>query len=171
MHDIICPNCFDFFSVHEPHNFFEIKDQKCSKCGNQIKTGDEGLEEQVILHLKRDGRAEYAEMLYYWTTQKQMDECEKYVKDLAVKHNITLKSKKCFIATACYDSPLMKEVLILKDFRDEILLRTYIGRFFVNIYYFLSPPLACIFKRSSLLRKCTLKYFLNPLIKRISRKV
>lgn len=168
MHDIICPECNYFFSVHDPHIFFETKNQKCSKCSKQIKTGNEGIEEQIVLHLKRDGRAEYAELLYYWTTQKQMDECEKYVKDLVVKHNITLKNKKCFIATACYGSPIASEVVILKNFRDDILLSSFLGRFFVNFYYFISPSLAHLIKRSYFLKRITIKYILNPTIKKIS---
>lgn len=90
MHDIICPNCDYFFSVREPYIYFQNEDQRCDKCGAEIKTGKEGLDEQIILHLKRDGSPDYAVMLYYYTTQREMKSCENYVKELAIKNNIDL---------------------------------------------------------------------------------
>ena len=51
-------------------------------------------------------------------------------------------TSKCFIATACCDSPDCAEVRSLREFRDRVLLRTRRGRFCVAVYYRLSPPLA-----------------------------
>lgn len=52
------------------------------------------------------------------------------------------KSGGCYIATAVYGSYEAPEVLILRRFRDKVLLNHGWGRVFVKIYYTLSPPVA-----------------------------
>ena len=48
----------------------------------------------------------------------------------------------CYIATAVYGSYNKPEVIVLRRFRDEVLLECWWGRIFVKIYYTLSPPMA-----------------------------
>jgi hypothetical protein len=75
------------------------------------------------------------------------------------------KHKGCFIATACYRSYNAPEVLILRQYRDEVLLKSGLGRIAVNIYYCLSPPVANILAKSDTLRYFVRKYLLNPFLK------
>ena len=48
-------------------------------------------------------------------------------------------STNCFIATACYRDLYSPEVIILREFRDEVLSKNFIGRIFIRLYYCTSP--------------------------------
>lgn len=69
----------------------------------------------------------------------------------------------CFIATAAYGSPISPAVLLLRDFRDNFLLKTKPGEAFVAWYYKVSPPLAEIIAENSFLKFIT-QILLLPLI-------
>ena len=69
----------------------------------------------------------------------------------------------CFIATAAFGSPLAKEIEILRQFRDRILLEFSAGRKFVAWYYSHSPVVADYIKKHSAL-KIIVRTTLYPLI-------
>jgi hypothetical protein len=79
---------------------------------------------------------------------------------------------QCFIATAAV-GPNSQEVRLLRDFRDNHLLRSRAGRMFVGIYEYFSPPLARLVTRSLLLRKITRRLIVEPaafLVQQYSRR-
>ena len=87
-----------------------------------------------------------------------------------IKQNPRLHSDKsgCFIATAVFDSVNAKEVMILRQWRDEIILKTKFGEIIVKNYYQYSPPIAKIIGRNSVLKstakaiiKCFIKIIYN----------
>lgn len=71
----------------------------------------------------------------------------------------------CFIATACYDSYSAPEVLILRQFRDNILLKSIIGRAFVTFYYAVSPRLADFIAARDGLKKLVRSILVAPAVK------
>ena len=81
------------------------------------------------------------------------------------------KSSQCFIATAAYGNYEAPEVLVLRQFRDEKLLKTLSGRAFVKLYYSVSPFFATIISKSELLKKSVRQYFLEPIVNKLQRQM
>ena len=69
----------------------------------------------------------------------------------------------CFIATAAYGSYLDPHVMVLRHFRDDVLLQSTAGTAFVKFYYKHSPPIADFIAEHAALR-LLMRYALTPLI-------
>jgi uncharacterized repeat protein (TIGR02543 family) len=74
----------------------------------------------------------------------------------------------CFIATACYGTPVAEEVKTLCAFRDQFLLTNPIGKAMVKVYYRLSPKVADFIRDKESL-KAAVRECLKPAIKIMSR--
>ncbi|KXA93221.1 hypothetical protein AKJ66_02520 [candidate division MSBL1 archaeon SCGC-AAA259E22] len=92
----------------------------------------------------------------------------KYVNGEMIKKIDRQKKKsKCFIATASLGSPSHPQLDYLREFRDDKLLTSSIGRAVVHIYYRLSPTIANIISRSSSLRKMGRRLIIGPMIQAV----
>ena len=69
----------------------------------------------------------------------------------------------CFIATAAYGSYLDPHVMVLRHFRDNVLLQSELGTAFVTFYYKHSPPIADFIAQHDTLRML-FRFALTPLI-------
>jgi hypothetical protein len=70
----------------------------------------------------------------------------------------------CFIATAAYGTETATELDILRDFRDQVLLKNALGSRFVETYYELSPPVAGFIAKNDFLRAVVREVFLDPIV-------
>lgn len=75
----------------------------------------------------------------------------------------------CFIATAVYGDPSCWEVRELRKFRDDKLIPSTIGKYFVSFYYKTSPPIAVFLKNKPWLA-LIIKSVLNVIIQKITNK-
>lgn len=73
----------------------------------------------------------------------------------------------CFVASAACCDPFAPEVVMLSEFRDEVLLRKRSGRAFVRLYYFLSPPLAVVITRFGWLRRIAMVLLVKPAVRAV----
>jgi hypothetical protein len=71
----------------------------------------------------------------------------------------------CFIATAAYGTDTAKELNILREFRDEVLLPNSLGAKFVSSYYKTSPPIANFISQHEVLRTAVRVGFVDPIVK------
>jgi hypothetical protein len=72
----------------------------------------------------------------------------------------------CYIATMVYGSYEANEVLILRNYRDNVLSKTRFGNTLINIYYSISPSLVSILKDSKSVNKL-IKRSLDLIIKKL----
>ena len=70
----------------------------------------------------------------------------------------------CFIATAAYGTETVAELDILRDFRDQVLLKNALGARFVEAYYRLSPPVADFIAKNDFLRAVVREMLIDPIV-------
>jgi hypothetical protein len=74
----------------------------------------------------------------------------------------------CYIATMVYGDYNHPQVLLLREFRDEKLLNTLLGRAFVSFYYATSPHLVKLLQNATHINRMIRK-ILDSLIRRINK--
>ena len=62
---------------------------------------------------------------------KRYHEDEEFVEKVYRKAEAYKNKSTCFIATAAFGSPIADEVIVLRNWRDQILMRTFIGQKFI----------------------------------------
>jgi hypothetical protein len=71
----------------------------------------------------------------------------------------------CFIATAAYGTPTAKQIDVLREFRDVVLLENTLGSQFVSLYYQFSPPVADVIAGNEFLRTLVRELLVNPIVR------
>jgi hypothetical protein len=70
----------------------------------------------------------------------------------------------CFIATAAYGTETATELNVLRDFRDQVLLKNTLGSRFVDAYYRVSPPIADFIAKNDFLRAVVRELLIDPVV-------
>jgi tetratricopeptide (TPR) repeat protein len=80
------------------------------------------------------------------------------------------KKGACFVATAAYGTPLAPEVQTLRNFREEVIRKSSIGRSFIWSYGIVSPPLAKLISKSDILKKVARNLLIGPILRQIKAR-
>lgn len=91
--------------------------------------------------------------------QPQSDQSNTYEQNRRSEYtSVPQKKEGCYIATAVYGSYDAPEVMVLRRFRDDTLRKSALGRWFIRVYYRLSPAVAKKLRKAKrvngVVRKC-----------------
>lgn len=125
----------------------------CLKCGNKFKAGEARVKNPIVINGGRPIDNELKEMCengeilqaikrYKDYSGENLSDAKQYVDNLRGINTSNNDSGGCYIATAVYGSYSSPEVLVLRQYRDNILSKNIFGRLFIKVYYKLSPPIA-----------------------------
>jgi polyhydroxybutyrate depolymerase len=91
--------------------------------------------------------------------------------DYEIKANFQLKSTPtppsggCFIATAAYGTPTAPQLDVLREFRDDVLLKSTVGSRLVDLYYRTSPPIANFISEHNVVRTLVRELLVDPIVR------
>ena len=75
--------------------------------------------------------------------------------------------KGCYIATVCYGDFNAPEVMVFRQYRDNVLSKNFLGRFFIALYYSISPSISNYLKGKETLNYKIKVFFLDKIYRRI----
>jgi len=124
-------------------------------CALRISPNCAGRSRVSVTHLNNLATQNRA----YWCSACQEAEKARRASERSQRRNTKSYSKKsnksgCFIATATYESDCAPQVLILRAYRDRVLLSTRAGSKFVDFYYQVGPWIASAIHSIPILRPC-----------------
>lgn len=79
-------------------------------------------------------------------------------------------NSNCFIATAVYGSKNAEEVKALRAYRDQRLSKIWYGKLLIEIYYYLSPPIAKFISGNEKAKILTKKMIVDPVLRVVTKK-
>lgn len=169
---IICQACGKEFRLGED-KLVQLTNKLTIKSIDESFAATESVIElnKKIIELYKSGSKLAAVKFCKENTDLSLKEANDYVENLASQLNLTSQyrmtnkdTKGCFIATACYGDYNAPEVITLRLFRDQKLLKTIQGRIFIRFYYTISPPIANLILKSPRLQQFIRNHFLSPLV-------
>jgi len=97
-------------------------------------------------------------------------------KDYEITANFQVKSEEpepepeppsggmCFIATAAYGTVTARQLDVLREFRDAVLLKSTAGSRLVHLYYQVSPPIADFISEDTFVRTVVRELLVDPIV-------
>ncbi|MBE2231941.1 MAG: hypothetical protein IAE85_00440 [Anaerolinea sp.] len=95
---------------------------------------------------------------------------DQYLEARKLKDEIeTLPEGGCFIATAVYETPYSPELTVLRNFRDQVLLDSSVGKAVISCYYMISPSIARQLSKSRRAKLVVRVALLDPFVALLNR--
>lgn len=91
-------------------------------------------------------------------------------RDYEITANFQVKSEEppptggCFIATAVYGTSTARQLNVLREFRDVVLLNSTLGSRLVDLYYQVSPPIAEFIAEHGVVRTLVRELLIDPIV-------
>ena len=91
-------------------------------------------------------------------------------RDYEITANFQVKSEEpppsggCFIATAAYGTSTARQLDLLREFRDVVLLNSTLGSRLVDLYYQVSPPIAEFISEHDVVRTLVREVLIDPVV-------
>lgn len=128
-----------------------------------------GLERQVVEDSMRQRNAQMNVDMHiqavtdmnHLRSAKGSDKITSDIKTTTGNMHIESKSGYCYVATATYDNINHPNVVLLRDFRDRYLCKTWPGRTFIYIYYAIGKYLAILPRHSAYIKRKSRKFLDN----------
>lgn len=137
-------------------------------------TSQERIKDALLIILRRsyaEDAITHYQLIMKVSTEDSIAFLKGFVKEnqLAYEERKAKSSGGCFVATACYGDYDAPEVLILRNYRDQVLARSWYGKAFIQFYYMISPPIADFIAKRDWLKQAVRQRFLAPMIKLLSK--
>jgi hypothetical protein len=89
---IICSNCSNTTQISNPSLFFNSDAKKCINCNALIETGAKGIDEQILLSLKKGNPAVQSIILCRAAKSMSLQSAKQYVEFLAKQNGIQVNT-------------------------------------------------------------------------------
>lgn len=83
--------------------------------------------------------------------------------------NKDLSNEGCYIATMVYGDYNNPQVIVLRQYRDNVLRKSFCGRCFISFYYSVSPKMVEVLKNAAMINRC-IRNVLDCFVRRLSKK-
>ena len=146
----------------------DINLAKCRRCGKWIPhhlrraRTQEDRDKNLVRYRLQCGWCDYIWETRYPRIPSQCPACNKKIYTSGNYTVLTRKVSGCFIATAAFGSELAPPVQFLREFRDNMVLKSRYSRVFekfLDVYYIFSPPIAKAMMENEAL-KFVIKYII-----------
>ena len=131
--------------------------------GDLKLTESESIEHGLKMRSDLEKCAKIYEMRGDKQSAAQLNEFLNTAKNSRLQNIQTEKSSECFVATATFGTPYEPEVIRYRNFRDKYLVKYFLGRIFIRVYYnYLGKKLAKLINYNYVLKQFSL-FFLRSL--------
>jgi len=158
------------YDNHKLRDIYDKNSGYCWHCGKKIaltnygKQGAKGCWEVDHSNPKSKGGTDFFRNLVPSCIPCNRQKSERHSRSFTPPNGYRESSGDgCFIATAAYGTPFAVSLDLLRGFRDQVLKQKSMGNHFVQVYYWLSPPIADMISRCNAVR-AFIRMILRPFV-------